>query len=274
MAIINNNTRKNSIDQTLITTPSATDILCGKDKTFSRHEGNQAFRDMIVAYAPVYSKAVTKQAKMQLTKEIVTTLHHSHNARFLQPSRCGHGWNEISDQVARDKCSHALRFAAKSHGYYSSSGSSTSSDSYNQKRKSMAAACNKKSHRRQVSWTVLDGSYVATVRMDRTRSPSPLVTRSSSGGTCQDDLEPIDWKQTTPEPFIFERQQMILKSLVDPTEYGYSYSNSSTRNAAPLAMSRHDFDSLRSEDFESLMSDPALMNAVGEFPDEWVAVPL
>ena len=265
MAILNNNMRKSSIDQSLITAPTATDILCGKDKTYARHPANKTFRDMIMSYAQEYSKVVTKQSKMQVTKEIVTTLQQSYNARFLQPSRCGRGWVEISDQVARDKTSHALRFAAKSNGHCSSNSSTASSDACNKKRKSIAAAENKKSHRRQVSWTVLDGSYVPSVRMDRNRSPSPLLVQSSY---TQDDMEPIDWKQTaTPEPLIFERQQSILKSLAEQHgDYGQNHGK------IHFSMSRHDFDSLRSEDFESLMNDPVLMNAVGEMPDEWEAV--
>lgn len=265
MAILNNNMRKNSIDQSLISAPAATDILCGKDKTFARHPANKTFRDMIVSYAQVYSKAVTKQSKMQLTKEIVTTLQQSYNARFLQPSRCGRGWVEISDQVARDKTSHALRFAAKSNGHCSSNSSTASNDAC-KRRKSVAAACNKKGHRRQVSWNVLDGSYVPTVHVDRTRSPSPVLVQSHYS---PEDLEPIDWKQVaTPEPLIFERQQVILRSLVDYSEHGQTHSQTNVHHS----MSRHDFDSLRSEDFESLMNDPVLMNAVGEIPDEWEAV--
>lgn len=264
MAILNNNMRKNSIDQMLISTPTETDILCGKDKTFAKHAGNQTFRDMIISYAEVYSKAVTKQSKMQLTKEIVTTLQKSYSARFLQPSRCGNGWVEISDQVARDKTSHALRFAAKSNGSCSSS-SSASSDSCQKKRKSVAAAC-AKSHRRQVSWNTTDYAYTPAVR---TRSPSPLMIVTSSSYVVQDDLEPIDWKQaTTPEPLIFERQQMILKSLAEPAERCQQH------YSVPPQMSRHDFDSLRSEDFESLMNDPVLLNAVGDYPDVWESVKL
>ncbi|GKY94391.1 hypothetical protein MPSEU_000405100 [Mayamaea pseudoterrestris] len=270
MAIINNNMRKNSIDQSLISNPTSTDILCGKDKTFARHQGNAVFRDMIVSYAPVYAKVVTKQSKMQVTKEIVTTLQQKYNARFLQPSRCGQGWNEISDQVARDKTSHALRFAAKSSG-----ACSNTSASIQGVRKSLAAATyssSKKSHRRQVSWNVLDGSSAQPSL--RTRSPSPLVTRSNSITLLPEDLEPIDWKQTTAanttEPFIFERQQLILKNMGEynvQQHHPFAY-------PGPVVMSRHDFDSLRSEDFESLMNDPTLLNAVGEIPDEWVTVPL
>jgi hypothetical protein len=60
MAILSNNPSKVSLD--IISVPSESDILCGKDKTFAKHHGNLLFRDMIVSYSEVYAHALTKQS--------------------------------------------------------------------------------------------------------------------------------------------------------------------------------------------------------------------
>lgn len=99
---------------TIITDPGPFDILCGKDKSFNNHHGNQIFRDVIFSYRRVYAQAWTKVDKMNLTKEIVNLLQTKHNARFLKCGNAVDVWEEISNQAARDKVSHALRFAARS----------------------------------------------------------------------------------------------------------------------------------------------------------------
>mmetsp|Transcript_6164 Transcript_6164/g.13651 ORF Transcript_6164/g.13651 Transcript_6164/m.13651 type:complete len:264 (+) Transcript_6164:64-855(+) len=93
-------------------TPQEHDCLCSKDKTHSSHPGNKMFRARIDAMKEIYRKTKNKQGKMEITKEIVRYLKEKHNSRFLK--RDGNGvWVEISDQAARDKVSHALRFATR-----------------------------------------------------------------------------------------------------------------------------------------------------------------
>jgi hypothetical protein len=50
---------------------------------------------------------------MQITKDILTVLKSKHNCRFIKLKKYPDGseWEEISDQKARDKISHALRYA-------------------------------------------------------------------------------------------------------------------------------------------------------------------
>lgn len=98
----------------LIDTPSSNDVLCGKDKTYQLHPGNRLYRRLIEETAVVYSTVATKQHKMQMTQQIVATMMHTHNARFIRNLEDGEGWEEISHQQARDKTSHALRFCAAS----------------------------------------------------------------------------------------------------------------------------------------------------------------
>jgi len=105
--------------------PEDNDVLCGRDKSYNRHPGNKVFKAMIIAKAEMYCATTTKQEKMDMTKLIVNTLKRDHGARFLKPvkfsSEAHEGenppnplasWEEISDQLARDKVSHALRFTA------------------------------------------------------------------------------------------------------------------------------------------------------------------
>lgn len=92
-----------------IHTPSPTDVLCGKDKTYELHPGNQRYRDLINSYALQYAMAHVKQDKMNMTARIVSELIES-GSRFLRPVEGG--WEKIHMSAARDKTSHALRFCA------------------------------------------------------------------------------------------------------------------------------------------------------------------
>lgn len=92
------------------------DILCGKNKAFGHHVGNQLFRELVHSYKDVYMRSCSKNAKMMLTKEICTVIKRKYGSRFVRIGKNGE-WEEISEQLARDKVSHALRFAAKAgHG--------------------------------------------------------------------------------------------------------------------------------------------------------------
>jgi len=93
--------------------PRTYDVLCGKDKTYNKHAGNRVFRETIVAHQDAYAASQTKQNKMQITKNIVSSMQDQYGTRFVKLSAETGQWEEISNQVARDKVSHALRFAAK-----------------------------------------------------------------------------------------------------------------------------------------------------------------
>jgi hypothetical protein len=98
---------------TVIRSPSPTDVLCGKDKTFGKHPGNRMYRELIAERSSDYAVATSKRTKMDISKSIIATMQHKHGSRFLrQSSGCGNneGWVELSTQQARDKATHALRF--------------------------------------------------------------------------------------------------------------------------------------------------------------------
>lgn len=91
--------------------PSSLDCLCGKDTTFGRHPGNRLFREQILAALPTFMRATSKPEKMKITKSILEYMKHK-GSRFLKLRNNG-SWVEIDRQAARDKVSHALRFAAR-----------------------------------------------------------------------------------------------------------------------------------------------------------------
>jgi len=95
-----------------IAEPTKADVLCGKDTTLARHPGNQRFREKIQIELPRYLQARSKQEKMRITKSIVQYITVKLGSRFLKSKPDGK-WVEIDGQAARDKVSHALRFAAR-----------------------------------------------------------------------------------------------------------------------------------------------------------------
>lgn len=95
----------------VVENPADFDILCGKDKTHAKSKGNQMFKERIEIMKVPYAAASTKQDKMKITKEIVAFMQLQFGSRFLKME--GDQWEEITEQAARDKVSHALRFAAR-----------------------------------------------------------------------------------------------------------------------------------------------------------------
>ena len=111
------------------------DILCGKEKHCVSHQGSLNFRLVIDQYAAKYAEAITKQEKMNVTKEIYDMLG-SQNARFLKFNAKSKtkGWEELSSLLARDKISHALRFANREKKAAAGVGGSTASKQSKSKR--------------------------------------------------------------------------------------------------------------------------------------------
>ena len=95
----------------IVDCPNLVDCLCGQNTTFGRHPGNRIFRKQIKVNLPRFIAARTKSDKMKITKSILDFMKRQ-GSRFLKASRNG-SWIEIEKHAARDKVSHALRFAAK-----------------------------------------------------------------------------------------------------------------------------------------------------------------
>ncbi|GAX24184.1 hypothetical protein FisN_4Lh273 [Fistulifera solaris] len=105
---------KKDIDTEPFEQPALNDVLCGKDKTYGIHPGNQRFREMIESFVEVYKGNHSKQDKMKITRTIVAVMKQRYNTRFIKRVKWNGNdmWEQISDAIARDKVSHALRFAA------------------------------------------------------------------------------------------------------------------------------------------------------------------
>mmetsp|Transcript_8229 Transcript_8229/g.10769 ORF Transcript_8229/g.10769 Transcript_8229/m.10769 type:complete len:298 (-) Transcript_8229:73-966(-) len=91
--------------------PNDNDVLCSKDKSFSNHHGNLLFRERVDSMTEQYLRSRSKTEKMQMTKDAVLYLYETYGSRFMK--KIDGVWVEINSQAARDKVSHALRFAAK-----------------------------------------------------------------------------------------------------------------------------------------------------------------
>ncbi|CAB9515307.1 expressed unknown protein [Seminavis robusta] len=91
--------------------PNPLDVLCGKSRTCVNSPGSIRFRSIIDAYADQYAKATSKVEKMNITKQIYDEV--SETSRFLKFNEVDQTWEEISTMAARDKVSHALRFATR-----------------------------------------------------------------------------------------------------------------------------------------------------------------
>jgi hypothetical protein len=269
-----------------ISEPTSSDILCGKDKTYSKHEGNLRFRQLIQDYVEPYQAATSKQQKMHMTKEIVHHLETVWSARFLKmvPGGGGSGteWQEISTQNARDKTSHALRFAAgkqpkvshklgRSHSTASAPAARLSSHS--------------KHHRRHVSvdtWTTCSNQ-------SQTQYTSTNQDSSSDNSVASAPAHPEGalhvMEGAAVVQSLFDRQQVILLQMRKALQGGGGGGDSSssedaevmaitehaasahvTKSAAPVQEEREveapgeeeeeEFNTLRAEDLDKLFGDP------------------
>lgn len=174
----------------LIASPAKYDILCGKDKTYNKHTGNGIFRDLIVDYVATYNQASSKQDKMKLTKEIVSHLQRKYGSRFIKIHKKTGQWQEISDQVARDKVSHALRFAAK-HGH---------SDTEEELRRRRRVLANKPTRRSRTNVSV--GSTSESSEDSDNASVESIYERQQA---IYKDLKLVMPKITIPPPPVFPR---------------------------------------------------------------------
>ena len=93
--------------------PLPMDILCGRDRNYTKHPGNQIYRQLLEDQSSIYETKLSKVAKMEVTKYIVGTMQNQHGSRFIRQT--DDGWEELSNTQARDKTSHALRFLHKSN---------------------------------------------------------------------------------------------------------------------------------------------------------------
>lgn len=92
--------------------PSQFDVLFGRGKPYQGHAGNIRLHKIVDLYKPRYSQA-RRHEKTEIAEEIVqfikTPSNNNKPGRFLKRVENEEAWVEVSDSVARDKVSHALR---------------------------------------------------------------------------------------------------------------------------------------------------------------------
>lgn len=167
---------KKTLNDEIIFDTTDADILCGKEKHCVSHPGSLNFRAVIDKYASKYQEAVTKQEKMNVTKEIYDLLG-SQNSRFLKFNASAKGWEQLSSLLARDKISHALRFANRE-----------------KKPPSASKPSPKKGHRRTGS--------------DSTVTTAATELSIEDFDYLLDDNEPLDWSaeataDSEPKPYAY-----------------------------------------------------------------------
>jgi hypothetical protein len=86
------------------------DVLCGRDKISHAHMGNKHFRRIIETYREVYQNADCRDQKTNITCSVIAKIHNR-GGRFLKLNEETEVWEQVSEQYAREKVSHALRSA-------------------------------------------------------------------------------------------------------------------------------------------------------------------
>ncbi|EEC44899.1 predicted protein [Phaeodactylum tricornutum CCAP 1055/1] len=231
-----------SVSDAVFDDPRDNDILCGKDKTFAKHTGNRIFRSLIESNITRYTNSASKQQKMKITKDIVATMQVKNGARFLKQLDNG-DWQEITNEAARDKVSHALRFASKSK---------------DERNMANSVRRSKKHHRRNSSNT--------------TFSSACTQDYASSEESLSDDLENcavLKATVTTPNESksavatLFQRQQQILSVLQIESSISPRHPSSACLPDAVVSRENPEFNTLRSVDFDELFDEPLFDD--GEF---------
>eukprot|EP00980_Cylindrotheca_fusiformis_P013326 scaffold3391_cov116-Cylindrotheca_fusiformis.AAC.3 len=89
---------------------TAADVICGRDKLSHTHVGNKIFRKIIEMNRVSYQNATSRDEKTRITCQIVDVIRSS-NGRFLKLDEKTGRWFDAGDTCAREKVSHALRYA-------------------------------------------------------------------------------------------------------------------------------------------------------------------
>jgi hypothetical protein len=83
------------------------DVLMGRGGCSNHHAGNEAYRNRILQLQPVY-KALARKKKTDFGESVVTWVQ-DRGGRFLNRDSVGGPWYVVTDAMARQKVSQALR---------------------------------------------------------------------------------------------------------------------------------------------------------------------
>lgn len=91
----------------IILHPAPFDVIMGRGRRGQRSTGNQHYRHLLVTYRSKYESA--NNFEKTLVAELVLKIMKERGCRFLKKSSETPGWVEVTDDVAREKISHAFR---------------------------------------------------------------------------------------------------------------------------------------------------------------------
>jgi len=90
--------------------PGEFDILCGRDKRAFNHIGNKRFRVIITTHCKQYQETASRNEKTRITTQIINNLRQV-GCRFLRKNEVTNMYEDMDDEYAHEKVSHALRSA-------------------------------------------------------------------------------------------------------------------------------------------------------------------
>jgi hypothetical protein len=73
-------------DKVYVQEPMPYDVLCGRDRNYNKHPGNQVYQKLIKGHVSLYRTEIPKQEKMNITKSILSTMEERYGSRFIR--RC------------------------------------------------------------------------------------------------------------------------------------------------------------------------------------------
>ena len=94
--------------------PHNNDVLLGRGGNNNKHIGNAQLRSLARAHVATYSRA-SKKDKSKISREIVNHVRSMNPpGRFLKRHQFSEEWEDVGDDIAREKASQALRDAVSS----------------------------------------------------------------------------------------------------------------------------------------------------------------
>jgi hypothetical protein len=112
-----------------INRPEPFDVICGRGRPYQEHHGNKRLHEIAAVHKPQYLVS-KRRFKKGIAEMIVKSIKNDETqpGRFLKrvDDEDDEVWEDVSDEVAREKVSHVLRFKSKSYENPSEASSSES----------------------------------------------------------------------------------------------------------------------------------------------------
>jgi hypothetical protein len=112
-----------------INRPGPFDVICGRGRPYQEHHGNKRLHEIAAVHKPQYLVS-KRRFKKGIAEMIVKSIKNDETqpGRFLKrvDDEDDEVWEDVSDEVSREKVSHVLRFKSKSYENPSEASSSES----------------------------------------------------------------------------------------------------------------------------------------------------